>query len=84
MEQRYVITIQRFNNGTPEARSLTAHTENDALAKFYQELAYAAAADTIASCICEITDYNCKTIKYDMYVKPIAQPEPQPEETFEE
>lgn len=77
MEKRYLVTIQRLSDGK-ESKSIMEYIGDEAYHKFYEEMTYATnpSNTTIVSCICIVLNNVGKTIKYDMYIKPVMPPEP--------
>lgn len=64
----YLMTIQRFNTGDPEAKSLFDYsTEDDASAALYSTMASSTANVDISSVICLIMDEVCGILKYEKW-----------------
>lgn len=73
----YVLTIQRFMDGSAEARSIFSYnTEDDARAVFFSTMASSIANQNMKQVICMILNDVGSTTKYERWERSLEESEP--------
>lgn len=66
----YLVIIQKFNNETPEAKSIFGYESVDsAKAALYSTMASSIANENVSTAICDILDNDGLIIKYEKWVR---------------